>query len=475
MMQFIEKALHHQRERKQLPTNIELISSADRQKALTLWRALEEKLQNSSATSSTSWLEVWLNHFGDAVPHTFIFQRNDAEEVSGATILTHSIQHPRRGRIPVRTLSLGTIGEPQSEDPHLTDLRLLVNPQQRDIFATGVMETIKSLPWKWDQFLLQGFDPEDTTALAKAGTQVGIPLAIRQINFPVFNFDRAREEGFTDVISGLRTNKGRISKNKEKLSKALGPIQGELAEDVTHAQEIFTELVALNRNRWGMLKNEPGFFTTNKIVDYYRDLIDKLFPQGKASVYRLRAGNTTLGCILSFTDTNGIMIGYTGGINLAQKVNFGKKDERLANYTPGLLVHTAYMEECFQRGYRQYDFGWGGEKYKVDLSNAEDALDFGFAYRGVKGLAVGAARNIFYFYRDNQAIEDMAKNTLDAYRQYKRNLGDVRGTGRHLANHVGTLGLEMVKHTYAFSILAGRETVDRVKQKASNLRRHLQP
>lgn len=428
-------------------SDVEFIPSTDRQKALQMWRSLENTIENTSATNSAEWLEVWLVHFGDTVPHGFIFGKEQGKLI-GATLITNPEMRPRRGKIPVRSLLLGTAGQPQEYDPHLTDLRLLVHPQQRDTFALQIMQTIKRLPWKWDQFLLQGFDPEDSTALAKAGKEAGISIFQRHVRFPVANFEQTREEGHTDVIASLSTNKGRILRNRETLSNTLGSMQGEWAEDIDRAMDIFTELVALNKNRWGQLRGQPGFFHSDEVISYYNELIKRLLPQNKVSLYRLKAGDTTLGCILSIMDSGGIVIGYTSGINLTENVHIGKKDERLANYTPGFLTHTAYMQECMDRGYKQYDFGWGGEKYKVELSNAEDGLDFGFAYQGLKGNFVRLSRNLFYFYRDNRAIEEATLEVGDAISELRANLQKVQSSGRHVAGHLALLGKEVIKHTY---------------------------
>ncbi len=437
-METLDRIVHaNQESRPQIPAHIDVVPSNDRERAIRIWHDLEKRLENTSATNSADWTAVWLGHFGNKVPHVFVFGK-DEDHYVGATLVTNPVMKPGNGKVPIKSVLIGTVGEAKDESPDLTDHRLLVGPEHREMFAEGVMQTIAALPWRWDQLLLQGYDPVDAAALARGGEKVGIPLSLRHVRFPVFNFDKARGEGHTDIVAALRTNKGRIAKSREKISTAVGPLKGEWAGNVEDAQEIFTELVQLNRERWRRL-GEPGFFPTEDSEHYYRDLIDTLLPQGKASVYRLKAGDITLGCILNFMDLDGVVIGYTGGINL---------DKRVANYVPGLLTHTAYMQECLDRGYSQYDFGWGGERYKVDLSNAEDGLDFGFAYRGVKGHTLELARNTFYHYRDNRAIEESAKEVRDAYRQFRRNPRDVKGSGMHLVQHATSLGKEIAKHTY---------------------------
>src|SRR4051794_24636800 len=103
---------------------IHWIGPSDRASAAEIWTALERRLESEALTCSWDWTEVWLQHYGDVVPHRFAVGQSRDGRPYGVALVCRG--HRRRGPFPVRSVHLGTAGEPPGEGVYVEYNRILV-------------------------------------------------------------------------------------------------------------------------------------------------------------------------------------------------------------------------------------------------------------------------------------------------------------------------------------------------------------
>src|SRR5262249_59597271 len=101
-----------------------------------IWRRLETTI-GCGLTNSWDWVESWLAQFGKTVPHRFAVATGSGG-VRGIALLTSGVGQTR-GPVPVRTLHLGTAGEPPEDTIWVEYNRLLVAPRDRPSFAAALL------------------------------------------------------------------------------------------------------------------------------------------------------------------------------------------------------------------------------------------------------------------------------------------------------------------------------------------------
>ena len=87
------------------------LAAAERVAAAAIWQELEART-SVPLTCSWKWTETWLDHYGDLVPHRFAVGERSGTRV-GIVLVTRGAGE-RRAWLPVRTLHLGTAGEPRA-------------------------------------------------------------------------------------------------------------------------------------------------------------------------------------------------------------------------------------------------------------------------------------------------------------------------------------------------------------------------
>ncbi len=389
---------------------IELLPSSEQIEAASRWQDLEQSIGNTGLTNSWPWIKTWLDNYNDIVQPTFAFGKQDHRPI-GATLITNATH--RIAGIPIPVVHLGTAGEPEGERTHVEYNRLLVSPENLEAFAMGLMRTLQQ-QFRWLELQLDGFVPEHADALMRAGTNAGLQFRVdkRKSRSPTFDFQRAADEGYQDVISALGKNtRYNIRRSLRLFNSNFGQRRIEWAETPEQAGDILRELIHLHQKRWERV-GAPGAFRTDRIRRYHEDLIDtlSLWPQGSLIVFRVKQGEVTIGCLFNFVEGGHVRY-YKSGLPLFS-------DNRLK---PGLVTHAACMEECRRRGLLEeekcrqcglseeecrkrgllkYDFLAGEVLYKEQLSNTESYLTWATAQRGPRMWLIDKVRPSFRLTRE---------------------------------------------------------------------------
>jgi hypothetical protein len=102
---------------------VRMVASNERAQIATIWQEVERRVGTGGLTSSWAWTETWLRHYGDLVPHRFVVADRGAP--CAIALVTEGVGR-FRGPFPIRTVHLGTAGEPDGETVRVEYNRLLV-------------------------------------------------------------------------------------------------------------------------------------------------------------------------------------------------------------------------------------------------------------------------------------------------------------------------------------------------------------
>jgi hypothetical protein len=337
---------------------IRWLDASDSEEAGRIWQLLEQELEIDTVAASWDWTETWLQHYGDLVPHRFAVC--EASEAPCAIALVTEGVGRRRGPFRVRSVHLGTAGEPPGESVFVEYNRLLSSSRHRDAFATALMRELRDEAG-WHQLALDGFAPGDAAALLRAE-----PALRRQLEVcPVMELEAAGR-GENGVLGLLRS--GARRKVRRSLAE-LGEVTGEWATTPEEGVDILNELIELHQRRWEAA-GEQGAFASPRFAGFHRDLVLRLLPRGAAILFRVRAADRTVGCLYHFAE-RGRALFYQSGLA-------SYEDKRIA---PGFVAFALCMQACLEHGLIEYDFLAGDSRYKRDLSNSSRELVWATAER----------------------------------------------------------------------------------------------
>lgn len=332
--------------------------------AAHIWRDLERSIGIDALTATWAWTDAWLEQFGDLVPHRFAVGLGPGGPC-GIALVTSGVRQ-RRGPLPIRTLHIGTAGEPMGESVCVEYNRLMVAPEHRDAFVAQLFGAIKQAFGSWDIFELNGFAPDDAELIAA--------------HCPSFHQDRrvchvadlnlARAAG-GDVVKTFSKSVGvKIRKNLRRFEERFGPVSGEWITDVARAMPVFDELVLLHQQRW-TTAGYTGSFASARFLAFHRSLIARLLGEGKIVLYRATAGEQVLGTFYGFVE-RGAIYHYQWGL-----AHFEDN-----NLSPGFVVGALCMDEALKRGYDEVNWLAGDVRYKRDLANTSRELVWSEWQRG---------------------------------------------------------------------------------------------
>jgi CelD/BcsL family acetyltransferase involved in cellulose biosynthesis len=352
------------------PISVRLSPAEDLGAARERWRSLEKSI-NGGLSCSWDWTEAWLNQYGTVVPHWFALAER-GEVPCGIALITRSIA--RRGPLKIRRMHLGTTGEPEADSVYVEYNRLLVGPDDRPAFARALVSAVRR-ELDWDEFVLDGFAPEDADPLL-AAEPAFVP---RRVASPWFDL-RSVRDGSGEVLTALPA--GARQRIRRSL-RGFGTVETEWARIPSHALAILDELIALHQERW-TLAGQAGAFASERFTAFHRELISRLLPKQAVVLFRARASGGTIGGLYGFVE-RGRLLFYQSGFRAFD-------DNKLK---PGLVVHALCMQECLERGLWGYEFLAGDRRYKRELSTGENQIVWATARRkSLKWRAIDGLRSL---------------------------------------------------------------------------------
>jgi hypothetical protein len=225
--------------------------------------------------------------------------------------------------------------------------------------ALSLAALLALLPPDWDELLLPALSTDLFPGSALAEPVPGHRVSIdREVAAPYVDLARVRAapDGYLSLLRpGTRAQ-------VKRARRGFGALTLELAEDVAQAMDVYQELVRLHLARW-RARGQPGAFADPWFDGFHRRLIASRFQHAEIQLLRVRAGETTVGCLYNLV-ASGRVLFYQGGL-----AEFG--DPRLK---PGLVCHAAAVEHNAARGHATYDLLGGEARYKRSLATDEARL-----------------------------------------------------------------------------------------------------
>jgi CelD/BcsL family acetyltransferase involved in cellulose biosynthesis len=321
------------------------LSSSEAAMAERIWKQLESRLGGRGLACSWLWTGTWLEHYGDLVPHRFAVGEVAGTEC-GIALVTNGVQR-RRGPFRVRSVHIGTAGEPPSESVYVEYNRLLVEPQRRAGFAAALLSELRR-DAGWHELTLDGFVPEDAEPFLAAELR----LESRRQICATTDLRKAEATG-GDVSQILRSS---TRKKLRRSFRALGEVRAEWAETPEEALEILEELVQLHQARWTRAGHR-GVFASPRVAGFHRALVRRLAATGGVVLFRASAASGTVGCEYGFVEGDRVLL-YQSGL--------AEHSDRQVR--PGFVADVLCMQCCYERGFSEYDFLAGESIYKRQLS-----------------------------------------------------------------------------------------------------------
>lgn len=349
---------------------IELLPPEQWHKVAAPWAELASEAQDSSFFLSEAWVRNWLAVYGDIQDTAAVLFRS-TRGVEGACLLSRRKQ--KRAGLPVVRIAINTAGEPEAHAAYMEHNRLLCRPGQEESVASALAGLLRWLPW--DELSLDGFDAGASYATL-TGHLAGRPGQLRCEPDYFVDLARLRACGRC-YMDELGKSVRKHLRQSLRACEELGEVGIEEARDVDTAWTLFDELRNLNLRRrkvvGGMEVLQSDFFRR-----FHRRLIAECLPTGSVKIWRLRAGETTIGIVYLLIDPGGVRF-YQCGYNYeAGRVS-----------SPGNAAVAMTIQRCLESGYREFDFLAGPAEYKQHLSTDCRMTIWAEYYRpGLKNSAV---------------------------------------------------------------------------------------
>jgi hypothetical protein len=245
----------------------------------------------------------------------------------------------------VRTLHLGTAGEPDGETVFVQYNALLVDPAQRGPAAAALVASLERL--RWHELRLDGFLPQDADALlaARPGAETD-RVVCRTV--PLADDPDAVVEAFSPSVR----------KVLRRGLRRLGDVTVQTARTAEEALDVLDDLKRLSDARWAQ-EERTGAFASPRFVAFHRALIARLAPEGRVLLVRVATRRARSGAATS---------SWTGGKALAYQI--GRRLEEDNRVSAGQVVELLVMQACAERGLAVYSHQSGDTEHKRRLSSA---------------------------------------------------------------------------------------------------------
>lgn len=122
-------------------------------------------------------------------------------------------------------------------------------------------------------------------------------------------------------------------------------------ESLDEFDRVFDALITLHQKRWTK-RGYPGAFSNDGLISFHRAMALRALDAGTLRMYYLQVAGDVVAIYYCFRVANSIQY-YIGGF-----------DDRLAKYSPGMLITGYSIEQAILEGANYFDFLEGDESYK---------------------------------------------------------------------------------------------------------------
>ncbi len=333
------------------------------------WRALEQRIGDVPLMCSHLWTSTWLRVYRDLIPATILSVEQSGQTV-GAALITRGVGQ-KSGPVPIRTLHIGTAGEPLGHSVCVEYNGLLADRAHRSALVAAIQTWLEQQRGA-DEVRVDGWPAAETQEWSWPAT----PSETRSRDCKYFDLEKPRASKLEPIeLLGRSTRQ-----NLRRLLRKYETIETTWAETLDEADDIFSELVKLHQARW-IGSGQPGAFASERFEAFQRQLLVQGFDDQKVVLFRARHQGETVGCLMLLVD-RGRMLDYLSGF-----ASFEQKP------SPGLVTHFLCLTQAAGRGYRAYDFLVGDKRHKDNLSTDVQQLTWAtWRRRTLRNTAIDCLR-----------------------------------------------------------------------------------
>lgn len=319
----------------------ELTDRSEFENLKDIWNQILEKSRDSDVFSSWEWLWCWWKHFGKGRNLRMFIAQENGEILGIAPLMLSKYSFLRLGKL----YKIEFIGCPHSDYNNFIVLKK--EKECLKLFLNRLMEFSD-----WDLLELRDIREGSVSAnvLQEVCSSQSSKLKLKvgtlcpYINLPV------SMEVFVNCLSrNMRRNlRKRMRKLREKYK-----VEVRTQRDFGSVKEAMEIFFNLHQKRWRS-KGKPGAFASKAFCDFHLDLAGIFDQKGWLALYFLTVDDESISAVYSF-DYNQKKYGYLTGFN----PDFGR-------YGVGNLLKMYVVEECIEKGFREYDLTRDFEPYKAD-------------------------------------------------------------------------------------------------------------
>jgi CelD/BcsL family acetyltransferase involved in cellulose biosynthesis len=310
-----------------------------------IWRRLEVEAKPAFFLS-WGWIENWLACLPRAdLPPLAVIMDGDAP-VAAFFLGKRRMRRQGLGR---SVLFFNTTGDERVDDVGIEHNGLLRVPSSHVTLET----VIGHLPAGWDELFLPAVDRATLSELGSLGERYQVRID-REATAPCVDLELARtiEGGYLELLAPA--TRAQIHRSHREV----GALAVEVAGDDGHARDIFDELLRLH-----VRHARSNAFANPWLERFHRRLIETRLRHGEIQLVRVRASDTTIGCLYNFVYGGRVVVYQSGFEQFADP-----------QVKPGFVCHIAAIEHGAASGMAIYDLLAGDAGYKHRLSTGETRL-----------------------------------------------------------------------------------------------------
>lgn len=310
------------------------------------WNELLELEKRDCIFMTFEWLTTWWRYFG-AGKQLFILVVKEGREITG--IVPWMIRQVWKGRLNRRKIEFIGTG--------LSDWLDFIIPYRKEEHLELIFRYLQERPMAWDLMDLREIPSSSENAiilqkvLHKNGTMYSIyPDSI----CPYIEIQTDWDSFLKEQFSGK--TRWQMRRSEKRLHKE-GEVRIKLLRDLTEEPGTIQRIVQMRQSEYYRGKKRQGLFDDPAKRGFFEEIISLFSPKGWVNIPLLELSGQLIAYRLDF-QFRGRYYGYFLGFNPG-----------FSFCTPGKVLMTHLIKECFDKQMAEFDFLRGDESYKFDWTN----------------------------------------------------------------------------------------------------------
>jgi len=304
-----------------------------------IWNSTLEKCSSSNIFLTWEWLSLWWKYFS-LDRELVLLLLEDNEEITGIAPLMYSVN----SAFGLRTKKIEFVGTGASDYNGF-----IVTPKGRGCIRV-FLDHLTSFRSKWDCIELTDIpeNAESLEALRKASNSTKLVRDLALYECPYTPLPTSSAE-LTAVLSQ------KLKKNLRRGMKLLEKDYEVEFDDCSRTKsltESMNSFFELHQKRW-RAKGLSGIFADVKARSFHLDVAKSFARKNWLGLFLLRLSGTPIAAHYGFRYRSKFYLYLTGF------------DPRYSKYSVANLLTAHIMDDCIQRGLREFDFLRGAEEYKT--------------------------------------------------------------------------------------------------------------